>query len=455
MHDLDNNLDDLLRKAAENYPVQSPDDWQKVAFLLSESEQSAVNKNSFNHTIKRIGLPVLLVFIFLGTRIDVLNDSSNNLHTIKSFNTKSEQISITQSIKNRVSQSINKIIGDNKFINEISPVPLLKKQHIQPLVNTSKISDAKKIKSISPGQLQVASQFRNSQINRSSPQKIVKERLEQQQNLLLPDILLNKNLDVGVLNSDAITSQIQSSLSPDSSLKETVHSDFKKVKPIIRSDPNNNNGDSVKQSLKSLSAVTMKQKRMYIGFQFGSSYNQIKNQGFQKNGYDIGFVVGYLINRNLSIKTGLIFDRKYYSSDGKYFNMTKASSTMPNGMQLISIKGSCNILEIPLNAKYNFSKNNRQTFFASLGVSSYLLTKESNQYLATINGNQQNIRGLYKNNNSYLPGVVNVGFGYEKMIGKSLQIRFEPYVQIPIKGFGIGSLPIMTSGIHIGIQSLF
>ena len=51
MHDLDNNLDDLLRKAAENYPVQSPDDWQKVAFLLSESEQSAVNKNSFNHTI--------------------------------------------------------------------------------------------------------------------------------------------------------------------------------------------------------------------------------------------------------------------------------------------------------------------------------------------------------------------------------------------------------------------
>ncbi len=455
MHELDNNLDDLLRKAAENYPVQSPDEWHKVAFLLSESNQPVVIKKSFTHTIRRIGLPIILALIFLMAHIVDLYDSNNRLHTLQPYSTNSQKESITQPIKNKASQSKNKTIADNKFNNQRSPILSLKKQDDHQLVYASKISDNKQIKTKSSSHLQSVNQFNSSQINYNYQQKIIKQRLEQQQTSLVSEIELNHNLDVGTLKSNAQSSQIQSSPFPDFSLTETVHSYTKKAQPIVRNDPNNHNGDSIKQSLHSLSAVAMKQKRMYIGLQLGSSYNQIKNQGFQKNGYDIGLIAGYSINRSLSIETGLIFDRKYYYSEGKYFDMTKASSHMPSGMQVISMKGNCNIVEIPLKVKYNFSKNVRQTFFGTAGISSYLVTKESNQYLAMINGNEQNIKGLYDDKNSYLPGVVNLGFGYEKKLGQSIQIRFEPYVQIPIKGFGIGSLPIMTSGIHIGINSLF
>ncbi len=49
----------------------------------------------------------------------------------------------------------------------------------------------------------------------------------------------------------------------------------------------------------------------------------------------------------------------------------------------------------------------------------------------------------------YLAGALNVSAGYTFRLQKKSDIRIEPYVQIPFKGTGVGSMRVMTTGIHL------
>jgi len=82
------------------------------------------------------------------------------------------------------------------------------------------------------------------------------------------------------------------------------------------------------------------------------------------------------------------------------------------------------------------------------------LTHENNDYRALINGSQQELSVKYKHKMSYFPGAVNLSIGHEFKTGKQTKFRIEPYLQIPLKGIGVGSMPVTTTGLHIGITNL-
>ncbi len=46
---------------------------------------------------------------------------------------------------------------------------------------------------------------------------------------------------------------------------------------------------------------------------------------------------------------------------------------------------------------------------------------------------------------------MNVSVGYNRTLNKVGTLRIEPYLKIPIKGIGIGNLPITSTGLNIGI----
>jgi predicted GNAT family acetyltransferase len=60
--------------------------------------------------------------------------------------------------------------------------------------------------------------------------------------------------------------------------------------------------------------------------------------------------------------------------------------------------------------------------------------------------------GSYKNNCRYIAVMANIGAEYNYKTGKHTLIRIEPYIQIPLKGIGIGSMPVMTAGLHVGFM---
>ena len=98
--------------------------------------------------------------------------------------------------------------------------------------------------------------------------------------------------------------------------------------------------------------------------------------------------------------------------------------------------------------KYNFSKK-KNSFYGKAGISTYLMTKENNNYNAVVSGQQQNINSTYTNTHCYTAATVNIGAGYQFGITKKLKIGIEPYLQIPLKGIGIGYMPVTSTGIQL------
>jgi hypothetical protein len=121
---------------------------------------------------------------------------------------------------------------------------------------------------------------------------------------------------------------------------------------------------------------------------------------------------------------------------------------------MIAVYGSSRVLEVPLRLRYDLSLKKNHRVFSSAGVSSFVLTEETNKYHTMFNGTEGNMLGNYKKNKLYLAGAVDVVLGYESAIGTKSHIRIEPYLQLPIKGIGVGQLQIKTAGLRIGLTRL-
>ncbi len=399
MQELENNLDNLFQKAAENYPLcTSKDDWNEiVAPLLREPVVLSGNKNSFfkNNTS-------FLVFFFMLLPLAV---SDTNISWSKSS---------PENVNRQQLEETGKAAMGNNVQVERALIRTVGKNSNHPL----------------PGNKGKTFLLRSNRSVASIEMSKAKNQLAQQQPLVETITSINK-LQTGenkepnpVTNGDTTQKNIATEeKAPDT----TIHA------PL------------------DLIASAGKQNGFYWGLVMGPSFNQVKNQRLKKPGYDIGLVAGYTFNKKLSVEAGLLFEKKYYFSDGKYFNMAKAGASMPADMKIISLDGSFSVFEVPIKLRYNLADNNTRHFYITSGISTYIITNEYNKYKAVINGVQQNVTGDYNNMSRYAAAVFNAGFGFDNSIGKNSRVRIEPYIQVPLQGIGVGSLHVTSIGLHLGL----
>jgi hypothetical protein len=195
--------------------------------------------------------------------------------------------------------------------------------------------------------------------------------------------------------------------------------------------------------------VSTKRGRWYAGIAGGPEGNQVKGQVVSTCGFDAGLVLGFDFNDRFSIESGLLFTKKHYFCDGQNFNME-----MP-GMKLESLEGKSRLVEIPLKLKYNIVRKRSWNVFSTAGLSSYVLNNERNNYLLLVNGTRQNMVSNYENASRYFAAAVDVSIGYELKASPRLRLRLQPYLQLPLKGIGVGSIPVKSMGLHAGIIRSF
>src|SRR4029079_9285378 len=63
-----------------------------------------------------------------------------------------------------------------------------------------------------------------------------------------------------------------------------------------------------------------KRKKFYVGLMGGLDATTIKFQKVEDAGFNFGLLLGYQFNKKWSIESGAYLEKKYYYSDGKYFN---------------------------------------------------------------------------------------------------------------------------------------
>jgi hypothetical protein len=198
---------------------------------------------------------------------------------------------------------------------------------------------------------------------------------------------------------------------------------------------------------KKTNAVAKQSGGFYFSLFAGPDFSTVKFQDVHQVGSGLGISVGYRFNK-LSVETGLIWDQKYYYSSGEYFKNSPQTYYPPN----TTFNGHCDMFEIPLLARYDFSPDKKSGFFAKAGFSSYLMTHQ--YYSKKINGVDSGSWPWTESAN-YFFSIVQLSGGYEFSIGAKTKIQVEPYIKIPLRGLGEGNMPISSAGIYFGITHSF
>jgi len=164
-----------------------------------------------------------------------------------------------------------------------------------------------------------------------------------------------------------------------------------------------------------------------------------------------GILGGYYINSKWSVHSGLLYTRKNYKAAGEDFSPPKTSRL--SNYRLETVSGYCQMWETPINVRYHFSTKKRKDLFVSAGLSSYFIRKENydytyyNQWRRLVTYNAQ-----YQNPNNYIISIANISAGIEYPISKYLNIHLEPYLKLPLAGFGYSNMRLISSGINMSLM---
>ncbi|MEO6734244.1 MAG: outer membrane beta-barrel protein [Ferruginibacter sp.] len=428
-------MDELFQRASENYPLQNgKDDWERIAKRIADDsdDNAAVSFPGSKKDKKIIALIIALFFLLAGWIVFQKTLSATLSATTQSKPAKGMDL--------YPSGPLNKKNDVNNSSNEaVEPVTHKK----------NKEGKAVLLAAINPANNVTVA------IIEASP---------------------NSNNYIGIageLNqqalTDATTGNYDNTSFPVQSLKDSTGNRYlknqtgnnasisEKLKPVVP-DPGQITGskkesDEHVNSKKELATFKLKKKGVYFGLVSGIDFSKVQSRPFNNAGFIGGVIAGYKTKSKFSVETGIIWNGKNYSSEGSSFHMDKVRSSMPYGMTINNLKSQIALIEIPLKARYNLIETNNAVFFALAGVSAYIMTNEKNKYNVTTNGNPEKMTGTYDKNSYGLPAVANISIGYEHKVSPLLGIRIEPFVKIPLKGIGIGSLPVTSAGLQVGIIS--
>jgi hypothetical protein len=180
-----------------------------------------------------------------------------------------------------------------------------------------------------------------------------------------------------------------------------------------------------------------------LGLMAGPDISTVSFGPSYKTGYNFGLQVGYRFSNRWSVNTGIIYTKKFYQADSQYFHYKN-----PGNWNLDKVEGNCTMWEIPLNVRYDVSFNDKRRWFVSTGLSTYLMDKEyyTLNYISW-SGTPYPYELPSDSNSTYLFSIVNLSAGMERSLGKRFSIQAEPYLKIPLKGLGTGSMRMDSYGI--------
>jgi hypothetical protein len=110
------------------------------------------------------------------------------------------------------------------------------------------------------------------------------------------------------------------------------------------------------------------------------------------------------------------------------------------------------MLEVPLNLRYDFSVTGNTLFFATAGLSSYLMTSENcNYYYQWFN--QPRTKSMhYSNQPDYLFSALDLSVGVEMGVSNTLSVLVAPYVKVPVRNIGFGQVELSSVGINFVLE---
>ena len=478
----DDNMDELFRRAADDYPLNTDSgNWDKVnAAMQTENADSNADKNSAkkNSYRKYLWLLLLLPMAWICNGKFFSNDSKQGEDNVtikkspqpettsetktkktddKKFDSKSIQLSNTEK------KSSEKNITSSKTQNNIKvnqPVQLADATSTEKLNTTIKqpVHQNQKIKITNNKSDKLLSLTDN---NHSQKNKSVSSanKKDKSPNTIADNI--DNTDDVVTKNNPTVENKINNSAPEIKNDNNTAdrnidNNNLSKTPPVENSGSIDSTQKKVaQQSTKKSSPEKNKIHFFYAGVVGGVDVSTVEFQSVKSTGYTAGILLGYQLNKKLSIESGFLVDKKFYYTDGQDFS-TKQIYINQN-TSILNATGNCYMIEWPINLKYNWTSTQKSNWFSTLGMSSYFMKKENYDFTVEEYGSTWPT-GWESYNNSTVNwfGVINLSAGYTHTLGKVGSLRVEPYLKIPVQGLGIGNLSIWSTGVYVSfVKKIF
>lgn len=422
MQHLDHDMDDLFRKAGENYPLRTDeDDWDKMAAKLEfpTTEPIVPKKKQYKGGF----LLGIAVWMFLTVALLLhLNTVENELIAGSEHLSRAVVPSNYGTIKKQEEATISSTQpGDKSSLKDaISSVEAKDLLHKKSL-NIWKQKSAKRI---------------------DKSTKNNKHRIYNQENDFKSDNTLS-------YSTSPVTSN-QNVLAQEYVLKNTVIKNmplflqYAIAEPAFHLTP-----------LKITANNKHNKQGLYFGLTGAPEWSKVGSQTSTKIGFRGGILLGYRFHSKFSIESGVMLGKNNYYSKGSYFNMSKMASSMPAGIEILTIDGQTTNVEIPVILKYYILQRPHAELFFTGGALSNIYLREKNHYQTMLNGVKNNAMGLYPENHFSLASQLRISIGYEHTVRRLNSFRIEPYKNIPLKKTGMGSMPVYSSGVTLGLVHFF
>ncbi|MEO7264354.1 MAG: outer membrane beta-barrel protein [Ferruginibacter sp.] len=395
MQNLNNDMEDILRRAADAYPLKNGEDrWDEISGKLHNTRSKAGKK-----MIWKQGFIVLLFSIaFLA-----VNEGRIKEHFL----------ALGPAAQTNSFPPKNEIAGENANLNVDVEKAQLNKRTVIPALMANHIKGKISLVNNMAANLEIKSSVFQHQAGKISPNKTSMG-----------------NAGVDISNTEKLPGNQESMGESEKSNTDSKPGDY--TAPIPQKP-----------------SRQQKNKGIFYGISVGMNTSEVKSGGFSKPALQAGATIGLQFNKHVAIETGLIISKRNYKSAGKYFNKKNMESSMPAGMDIMSLTGSNTFLEIPVQVSYHVPLDNRKSIYIKSGVSNYIINSENNHYKTMLNGTEGSMDASYKENKFYPAAALNVAVGLQKTISTTIGLKVEPFIQLPLKGMGIGELPIKNAGLRL------
>ena len=448
MQPVDNDIDDLYRKAAEDYPLKTDGaDWNK---LLQKMESATGAPPAY----KKEGKGRLLWLLLLLPMFFICNRYTSDFRSKLLGKQPTEINDVSENTKNTQQEQApgNEVTDNTKGGSGLQKSGLEKnKLEGEDLLVNKKVGTEKEqivdIKSKDQKQFTIANKKQknsNERLNRTEKKNRNVGSLSREK------FTENDESETGLINRNELDKNEELTNSNPGSPIADKNSEAVSKSPVKKADEaKKDSASSKEEQVTKKSKPSVPNKKLYWGILAGPDFSMVKSGKVHGVGSSFGIIGGYRFAKKWVVETGVFWDKKDYQSEGQYFKTGKTG--WPQHTSVVDISGYCKMFEVPISVRYDFSANAGRSWFATAGVSSYFMKNESYDYTVERYGVRYYGEKEYKNSSTNWLSVIHVSVGYEKTIGGIGSIRIEPYVKLPVRGVGIGSLPLRSTGIYIGI----
>ncbi|HMG83835.1 MAG TPA: outer membrane beta-barrel protein [Ferruginibacter sp.] len=165
-----------------------------------------------------------------------------------------------------------------------------------------------------------------------------------------------------------------------------------------------------------------------------------------------GVGIGYQINKRFSVQTGFYAGRKKYIAGPNDYH--SKDDTYLTTVNISKVSANCLIFEIPITIRYNFLLKPKTTYYATVGLSSFIMKNEAYDYYFTASGIAYEASHSYTGNKN-LFSIATLSVGIERKLSKAFSIQAEPSINIPIAGVGEGTVKLYSTDLQVGVKYNF